>query len=113
MPAFIWGIAILLLSTVGGVNPPRIMPNLLEPDKLAHAVAYCILATLLTWGLVRNGCTFWQAVLWSTGFCVFYGLTMEFVQYWFFPNRYFEVWDIVANTAGCFISILLANFFIK
>lgn len=108
-----WGIAILLLSTVGGVKPPRIMPDLLEPDKLAHAAAYCVLATLVTWGFARNGYSFWKAVLWSTLFSITYGVTMELLQYQFFPNRYFKVWDMVANTTGCLISILLSFYIIK
>ncbi|MFN7117725.1 MAG: VanZ family protein [Saprospiraceae bacterium] len=113
LPALLWGITILILSTVGGVNPPNLVPDLLEPDKLGHAAAYAVLATLLTWGFVRSGRSFWQAVLWSTLFGVVYGLTMELVQYVFFPNRYFEVWDMAANTAGCLMSILVSFFIIK
>jgi VanZ family protein len=98
---------------VGGVNPPKIMPDLLEPDKLAHAAAYCMLATLVTWGFVRNGQHFWQAAVTSVFLSAGYGVLMEIVQYNFFPNRYFEVWDIVANIIGCLVSILVSYFVIK
>jgi len=32
---------------------------------------------------------------------------MEVVQYAFFPDRYFEFWDIVANIIGALAALLL------
>jgi VanZ family protein len=113
IPALLWGITILLLSTVGGVNPPDIMPNLLEPDKIAHAGAYGVFSTLLIFGFARSGHSFWKAVTVGVLCAASYGALMEVVQYSFFPNRYFEVWDIVANIIGCLMSILVSYFVIK
>lgn len=89
------------------------MPNLLEADKLAHAGAYCVLTTLLIFGFARSGHTFWWAILYSILLAGGYGVLLEVIQYSFFPRRYFEVWDIVANIIGCLISILVSFFVIK
>jgi VanZ family protein len=109
-PALLWAAIIFALSTFGSVNPPDLVPNLLEPDKLAHAVAYFLLASLVTWGFLGNGFTFRQAVLYSFFGSVGYGILMELIQYHFFPNRFFEKWDIVANTIGCLLSVGVAYF---
>ena len=89
------------------------MPNLLEPDKLAHAGAYCVFSTLLVFGFSRNGYGFWKAVWIGVLFAASYGVLMEIVQYSFFPRRYFEIWDIVANIIGCLVSILVSYIVIK
>ncbi len=36
-----------------------------------------------------------------------YGILMELIQYGFFPNRYFEVQDIIANIIGSLIGLYL------
>lgn len=41
-----------------------------------------------------------------------YGIGMEVVQYTFFPGRYFEFWDIVANISGAFAGVILFRKFI-
>lgn len=36
-----------------------------------------------------------------------YGVVMEFVQRNYIPNRSFDAWDIVADTAGSFIAFFI------
>jgi VanZ family protein len=104
-------ITIFILSTMSGKQLPQItwVPS---PDKWAHATVYALLATGLwysTTGIMtsehnRYGLAF--------GIAAGYGIGMEIVQYSFFPARYFEVWDIVANIIGAFGAlVILRKFF--
>ncbi|GJM33681.1 MAG: hypothetical protein DHS20C18_26820 [Saprospiraceae bacterium] len=45
--------------------------------------------------------------------CSAYGILMEIVQYSFFPGRYFELNDIIANIIGALLSVLLLKLFYK
>ena len=38
--------------------------------------------------------------------CTIYGILMEGMQYAFFPGRYFEVLDIIANIIGAIIGLI-------
>jgi VanZ family protein len=42
----------------------------------------------------------------------FYGIAMEFVQY-FFTNRDFDIWDIVADTTGAALAWAWLSLYIK
>lgn len=113
IPAIIWGLTILILSIISGVNLPKIAPKIISTDKLAHAAAYFVFCTTLIYGLTRNRFAFSRAVLTGLMISIGYGVVMEILQYSFFPHRYFEVWDIVANIIGSLISVLVSYFFIK
>lgn len=112
IPALLWAVLIFTLSTGKSVTVPR-FSNLLEPDKLAHVAAYFVMAALLLWGFYRtagiSSATMTAAIVISA----LYGISMEFVQYAFFPNRHFEFLDIIANIIGSFLGVLGLNFLIK
>lgn len=95
-----WAIFILILSTVGvGLNLPSTWSDIISWDKLAHAFVYFVLVFLLHKDLVRTQPK--QRSLWlAFTISVAFGILMEIVQYTFFPNRYFEVLDIIANIVG-------------
>jgi VanZ family protein len=100
LPALLWLITITYLSTQGGIPAPEF--NLIQMDKLGHAAAYALLVWLLLFGWYRFGT---KRVDWTVGLPVFlaasgYGVLMEFVQYSWFPNRHFEVDDMLANALG-------------
>ena len=80
---------------------------LMTPDKFGHAAVYGVLTVGVYYSLrpyiksiIRNR---WLAF----GIASIYGIAMEVVQYAFFPGRYFEIWDIVANIIGAFAALLL------
>jgi len=86
-----WAIVIFLLS----VAPSEQLPDIdwaAAPDKWAHALVYGILAMLIYCSTGHK----WAAPGLSTA----YGIIMEVVQYAFFPGRYFEIWDALANFIG-------------
>ena len=104
LPAVIWLMVITLLSTEGGVSMPSF--NLIQMDKLAHAAAYGLLVWLCLFGLYRYKIL--DRAPTRLGVLVFllasvYGAFMEVVQYAYFPNRHFELDDMLANTAGAAI----------
>lgn len=107
-----WAALIFALSTGQSVKVPR-LTNILEPDKLAHIAAYGVMAALLLWGFHRtagiSSATMAAAILISA----LYGISMEFIQYAFFPNRFFEVLDIIANIIGSMLGVFGLYFLIK
>ncbi|MDX1939783.1 MAG: VanZ family protein [Saprospiraceae bacterium] len=113
IPAIVWALTILLLSVMSGLHLPKIAEKIISTDKLAHAAAYMVFCVLLMYGLRRNKVAFSNAALVSVVMGSIYGVLMEVLQYSFFPHRYFEVWDIVANIIGSLISVLVSYFFIK
>ena len=44
---------------------------------------------------------------------ILYGISIEVIQFTFFPGRYFENLDILANIIGSFTGLFLFNFFNK
>ncbi len=97
MPALICAAAIFGLSVMPGIQLPE---TFFSPDKLGHFAAYGLLSWLTLNGLRktdrRETLFFILAIAAVSG----YGILLEFVQWAFFPHRYFEVWDMIANIAG-------------
>lgn len=108
-PALVWLGVITFFSTRGTVPMPKF--NLLQVDKLGHAGCYGLLVWLMLWGYRRlqddvrktDFRTGLRAFVLATG----YGVLMEFVQYAFFPGRFYELDDMLANAIGAGIGWLL------
>ncbi len=107
------GAIILMLSIAAGIRLPKVAIDLISPDKLAHATAYFVFCSTLVYGWQRNGIAVSRTLWMSLTVSAAYGVSMEILQYGFFPHRYFEVWDIVANIIGSIISVLVSYFIIK
>lgn len=97
LPVLLCATVIFWLSVSSGIQLPK---SVFSSDKLGHLAAYGLLNLLVIRALSKNNAlspkTATLAVLSATG----YGVALEFVQLLFFPNRYFEVWDMVANFTG-------------
>lgn len=111
MPAFLlaggWAFFILILSTVGvGMNLPTTWADIIAWDKLAHAIVYFILTYWLIKGFQANKLPLGKTLLYAAVLASAYGVLMEVVQKSFFPNRYFEVLDIIANIVGVIACVL-------
>lgn len=85
----------------------------ISPDKFAHIFVYGVLVILILYGLKRTNIysrkNIWLTVLGSAA----YGLGMEVIQDTFFPNRFFEWGDSLANILGCFLGLLIFDKFVK
>ncbi|MEM1320203.1 MAG: VanZ family protein [Bacteroidota bacterium] len=91
-----------------GVNLPEQFWDILSWDKLAHAVVYALQCGLILWGGHRNKAATTldqRVVIAALLISIAYGILMEVIQYGFFPNRFFEVQDIIANIIGSFIGL--------
>ncbi len=106
--AIVWAIFILIASTIGvGFNLPSTWADIISWDKLAHAFVYAVLCFLLIESFAK-GRDFKIVVVLAAASSIFYGVMIEFLQYTFFPNRYFEVFDIFANIVGSMLGTMIA-----
>ncbi len=104
----IWLLIITAVCLIPGRNVPQ--PPYFSFDKLFHAVIFGCLAFQLIIGFKKQY-TFkrlrYHAVPISIFFSVFYGLFMELLQGMIFPDRSFEMMDVLANTIGVMAGWLL------
>lgn len=89
---------ILVLSSGPGIQLPSGLWEI-PWDKVGHFGAYVILVFFLLLGFYRIG---WHHPLPAILIAILFGLSMELVQLGFFPDRYFEWDDLLANTLGTF-----------
>lgn len=113
VPAIVWGLIILLISVLPGNAMPPTLGDLFNLDKLGHLVFYGIFVYLLIRGYRSSGSDPKKIFRFSLFFAIsaaLYGLLLEFVQYRFLPDRYFDLLDIIANIIGCFAGLLSLRF---
>lgn len=105
-----WAAIIFKLSTMSGIQLPK-MEWLMTPDKFGHAGVYGIFTFLL----FQIGKNIFQTkrknIYFASIVAILYGIGMEYVQYAFFPGRYFEYSDIVANIIGVLLSLRIIYYF--
>lgn len=101
----IWAIAIAVFSIIPYQNNDGIANNKLVSSSRAemHFIAYFIAALLCYYGFIRNGISF---ILLSAFSVFLFGVVLEIVQL-YLPYRTFNIRDIVANTSGIILFILL------
>ncbi|MBI1227331.1 MAG: hypothetical protein GC192_19015 [Bacteroidetes bacterium] len=103
IPVVLWAILIFILSTKVGIQLPE---TKIGTDKVAHFAVYFVFNLLAIRGLVLGDNLSTKNVLIATFVVTVYGITMEFIQWAFFPNRFFEVWDMVANFIGAVLGYI-------
>jgi VanZ family protein len=104
LPAFVWLMIITKLSTMPGLQLPKF--ELISMDKLAHAFVYAVFVWLALYGISKNK---GRKPTLNEGFIAFfvaasYGAFMEWVQGTFFPGRFFEYDDMLANAFGAAVA---------
>ena len=109
LPALIWLLVITFLSLSSNVPMPRV--NFFSPDKVAHAGAYAVLTWLLALGVRKSqkSALSHSNLLLIFCFAAGFGALMEWVQGTFFPNRFFEYNDMLANASGALFAIVILN----
>jgi len=111
LPALIWSVVILVLSAKAGINLPESIFDLIAMDKLGHFGVYAILTGVVLWGTGKNNIPLTSKIgLKAVVFSGVYGILMELMQYFFFPGRYFEYLDIIANIIGAICGFALYKF---
>jgi len=92
-----------LIILAGSVLPGKNLPSIpvWNIDKWVHIVFYAVFAFLLIreyqqyrpWSFKRH-------ILMTLAICGLYGLFIEYIQGAFIPNRFFDVYDLIANIIG-------------
>jgi VanZ family protein len=108
LPAIAWAIAIFLFSTKIGVQMPK---SLIAPDKLGHFAAYGVFSWLVLLGFRLSNSFTKRSALLSVLLVSVYGVGMELIQWAFFPNRLFELGDMLANFIGAVLGFFAFNYY--
>lgn len=103
----------MALSLGRGIKLPPLNKEWIGPDKLAHAGAYFVLSALLIYGLYGMNKLSWKSSFFVLAGSAFYGILMEMAQFAFFPNRFFEIYDIIANIIGSIGSLVLSQYLLS
>ena len=104
-----WTLILLILSSTPGIQLPNV--GFFEPDKLAHFVVYGIYVLLFFIVFTKANRDNWTTRIGAAIWCSFYGFLMEIMQYLFFPGRYFEIPDNVANISGVLCCLIIFSIF--
>jgi len=92
----------LMVATIAMLSPKPPDPVMFDwEDKLWHMLTFAVLAFLADAGWPDNG---FVAVKYLPLFA--YGVVIELLQQGI-PNRFFDLYDILANTAGLVVYSLL------
>lgn len=104
--AIVLTILIMLLSLMPSRNVPEI--EIKHLDKLVHFAMYFVLT--VSYGLSFKGFAKPELMAFAGAFLV--GVLTEVMQYKFTSSRFFDVFDIIANTAGSFFAILFFKIYL-
>lgn len=91
-----------LIAVFSLISPPHIpMPD--KIDKLYHAFSYCV---LMGWWLQLFPRPTMRLLL--AAIFILFGISIEVLQS-FHPLRHFDIWDMLANSAGVLLAWLLGK----
>ena len=116
-PLLVIGILYTLFITVAFLYPSVKLPqtSIPVPDKFIHALIHGVLSFIWLYYSfsadkyhISNRIVFVVLVI-----CFFYGVTIEASQHWFTLSRQFDLFDILANSVGSLIGLLVFSIFIK
>ncbi len=109
VPGLCWALFILLLSVIPPSNLPELNWNILAPDKLAHTFFYAVFTILLIYAFSKQEIPFLliKRIVLSGSIALLYGIVIEIIQGTIFVYRSMEMDDVLANTIGVFIGVLI------
>jgi VanZ family protein len=98
VPAICVAFGILLLSTVFAI--PFQVEGVYGIDKIEHVLAYFVLVFSFLFAFSKTQKTSTKTILLVIALSSIYGLSLEWIQYFFFEYRVFEWKDALANFIG-------------
>ena len=107
--AILWTMIIFILSILPGSTIKEFWTiDFFSMDKVAHMAVYFVLAVLVWKSLEYEGFLTinGKTILLGSSF----GILMEIVQFLFFPYRYFDLFDIIANIIGSTAGVVAIYF---
>jgi VanZ family protein len=112
LPATVFFIVTVVLLTLPGSSFPKShLFDIPYFDKWVHIGLFGLLCLLFSFPIrdfsisnskKRN----WFLLITAIG--IGYGISMEFVQKYWIPNRSFELMDIVADSVGCLLALIFS-----
>jgi VanZ family protein len=108
VPAIVWAFFILILCLLPGKDLPQ--TTIWQFDKMVHFSFYYLLFFLLNRGLTRSNINIQAALL---VICFLYGLAIEYMQGAWLKDRYFDIFDAIANGVGALVCMMLTHFYSK
>jgi VanZ family protein len=106
MLTFLWAFFILILCIIPGRDLPQ--SSILQIDKIFHFLFYFILAFLYL--SIFDKPNFKNIAL-VIFICIAYGFVIECIQELFLADRFFDKFDVLANSTGAIVYGIL-HFFI-
>ena len=100
-----WAAAIFYLSCQEEPDIPR--AGTLFPDWVNHGASYGLLALLTFIAIQRSRQTPFTASLAAVvGWCLVFGIGMEYAQRYLTDTRHFDLWDWLADGVGAALACL-------
>lgn len=113
--AILWTSIIIFLLCMPGSQVPKTAGSFKFPpgtDMAVHVVLFAVLHVLWARSFQRGFISSKYSIRIGS-FIVAFGIVMEFIQYFFVPNRSFEWEDIVADIVGVVIGHFYLNLYAK
>ena len=100
-----------LFCLPGNQFPTGRLFSIPNQDKAIHISFFTTLCLLFSFPLKKKLANVakikqWFWIISLTGIC--YGIAIEFIQKNWIPNRSFELLDIVADSVGCLLALLIS-----
>lgn len=106
-----WTFFVFAASLIPGNSLPKTdWMSFFQFDKVVHLILYFSMCTLMYLSLVRELRPTWRAtssLLISAIFAIVFGFFMEILQSNLNTGRYFDIFDVLANTIGVAIAVLV------
>jgi VanZ family protein len=102
-------LTIFLLCLPGSAIPSAGVFSTEGLDKVVHVILFGTIVLLWAFNLYsrRNDKKKWQQIIvWLTLFSIGLGIGLEFLQRDYIPNRSFDGYDILADSAGAVLAAL-------
>lgn len=114
LPGIIWFIIVLVLMCTPGNDLPEIDTwfQRFFIDKWIHIAAFGLLAYLFMLPVQKSNLGAREKWLYFLRIAIsasVWGLTIEFIQKYYIPNRSFDLLDWVADSLGAFSALVLAK----
>jgi VanZ family protein len=102
---WVFGVILVVLAIIVCLVPGHDLPSSFElNDKVSHMIGHCGLALYFS-GLVPRRC-WWKIFV----FLLLMGTAIEFAQYYMNVGREGDPRDVVANSIGALLGLVLARF---
>ena len=114
LPALLWALFILFITLIPGQYiPPASIWDFASFDKVVHFGVFAILIVLLALGFIKQyrfNIFRSKAITIAFSISIPYGIFLEMIQGLWLDDRYFDVYDVIANAIGCILGIIIFKF---